>query len=222
MENVVNLSKKFILSTKNIPDKKRYIEFFTTLLSVPVLITVIMLNLNNLKSNNKSDVASPPPIQKEERIYIPVITTTQNANKNSSPQVSITPDQTLSVTPTNEACKPQIGPVSISTPEEGDTVTDNPVSIIITYKTGEYCAVVWSYRLNGGSWSAYDDKSLALYNLPQGKIKIEVKIKSIVTGDEQILIRNFTYGGTTSNIAPTVSPTTSPDTSATPSANPIN
>lgn len=217
MENVVNLSKKLLLSTKNIPIKKSYIEFFTALLSVPVLITVIMLNLNNLKGNNKSDVASPPPIQKEERIYIPVITT-QDTNKNSVTRDPVT----ITVIPTNQACKPQIGPVSISTPSEGNTVTENPASIIIIYKTGEYCAVVWSYRLNSGTWSAFDDKSIALYNLPQGKIKVEVKIKSIVTGDEQILTRNFTYSGPTSNIAPTVSPTTSPDTSATPSANPIN
>ncbi len=209
MEKVASLSKKILLSTRNIPEKKTYIEFFTALLSVPVLITVIMLNVNNLKNTNKS--TSQPPAQKEEKIYIPVTTTTQNTDKNSAPQ-------TTSITPTNEACKPEIGPVSISSPAEGDTVTDNPASIIITYKTGEYCAVVWSYRLNDDAWSAYDDKSIALYNLPQDKIKIDVKIKSIVTGDEKILTRNFTYNGTTSAPTPTVSPDISPDVKGSSSA----
>ena len=208
MEKVASLSKKILLSTRNIPEKKTYIEFFTALLSVPVLITVIMLNVNNLKNTNKS--TPQPPAQKEEKIYIPV-TATQSTGKNSIPQASNTPAQTISITPASEACKPEIGPVSISSPAEGDTVTDNPTSIIITYKTGEYCAVVWSYRLNDGSWSAYDDKSIALYNLSQGKIKIDVKIKSIVTGDEKILTRNFTYNGTTSTSTPTVSPDISPD-----------
>lgn len=210
MEKVATLSKKILLSTKNIHDKKPYIEFFTAILSVPVLITVIMLNINNLKSTNKSTTASPSPVQKEEKIYIPVITTTQNTNKKSTPQDSVTPTEEISQTPTNQACKPEIGPVSISSPDEGDALTDNPVSIIINYKTGEYCAVVWSYRLNGSSWSAYDDKSIALYNLPPGKIKIEVKIKSIVSGDEQILTRNFTYNGTTTAAAPTPTPTLTP------------
>lgn len=207
MEKVASLSKKILLSTRNIPEKKTYIEFFTALLSVPVLITVIMLNVNNLKNTNKS--TTPPP-QKEEKIYIPVAAT-QNTGKNPTSQSINTPTQAISTTSANEACKPEIGPVSITSPAEGDTVTDNPAPIIITYKTGEYCAVVWSYRLNDGSWSAYDDKSIALYNLPQGKIKIDVKIKSIVTGDEKILTRNFTYNGTTSASIPTVSPDISPD-----------
>lgn len=220
MEKVASLSKKILLSTRNIPIKKSYIEFFTAILSVPVLITVIMLNINNLKSSNKSNTDSPPPVQKEEKIYIPIITTTQSQNKNLIPEASISPMQITSVTPTNQACKPLIGPVSISAPAEGDTINDNPAAIIITYKTGEYCAVVWSYRLNNSAWSAYDDKSIALYNLPPGKLKIDVKIKSIVTGDEQILTRNFTYSGTNSPTVPTASPTISPDASATPSANP--
>lgn len=218
MEKVANLSKKFLLSTQNIPEKKTYIEFFTALLSVPVLITVIMLNVNNLKNSNKSTTSSQPPVQKEEKIYIPVTTTTQNTGKNSTPQAINTPTQTISITPANQACKPEIGPASISTPSEGDTVTDNPVSIIITYKTGEYCAVVWSYRLNDGTWSAYDNKSIALYNLPQGKIKIDIKIKSIVTGDEQVLTRNFAYNGTTSASTPTVTPAISPDAKSSSSA----
>lgn len=220
MEKVTDLSKKILQSTKNIPIKKSNIEFFTALLSVPVLITVIMLNINNLKSNNKPNTT--PPAQNIEKIYIPVISTTQNTNKNPVSEGSNAPTQTISITSTNQPCKSEIGPVSISSPVEGDTITENPASIIITYKTGEYCAVVWSYRLNDRGWSAYDDKSIALYNLPQGQIKIDIKIKSIVTGNEQILTRNFIYNGTNSIITPTISPIILPETSASPSANPTN
>lgn len=210
MEKVANLSKKFILSAKDIPDKKKYIEFFTALLSVPVLVTVIMLNLNNLKNTNKSNLASSAPAQKQEKIYIPITTTTQNTNKKSTLGDSTQPTQTTSIIPSNQACKPEIGPVSITSPEEGDIITDNPVSVIISYKTGEYCAAVWSYRLNNATWSGYDDKSIALYNLPKGDIKIDVKIKSIVNGQEKILSRNFTYNGETTS-TPTLTPAISPD-----------
>ena len=37
-----------------LPDKKRYIEFVTALLTVPVLITVLISNFNSLKNNEKS------------------------------------------------------------------------------------------------------------------------------------------------------------------------
>jgi hypothetical protein len=216
MGKVASLSKKVLSSYKNLPDKKQYIEFFTALLSVPVLVTVIMLNILNLRSANKINTPPPTPQPKQQYIYIP-ITSNPNTNKDSSSNETNTSTSNTLVTPTTtEPCKPAIGPVDITSPAEGDTVTDNPTSIIISYKTGEYCAVVWSYRINNGDWSAYDDKSIALYNLPQGKIKVDVKVKSIVSGDEQILTRSFIYKGTATSVTPTatptVSPTISPDT----------
>ena len=59
MKKSDNFIKKFFLSYRAIPNKKPYVEFMTALLSIPVLLTVVLLNLNTLrdkdtKSENKS------------------------------------------------------------------------------------------------------------------------------------------------------------------------
>jgi hypothetical protein len=182
-----NLWEKFL----GLHEHKKYLEFFTALLSIPVLITVIILNLNTLKNTNKNaEPTNTParggffsaPIQKTEPTVADELSTTPSA-----------------------PCKKELGPVSIGSPEENDTVLDNPVSVIIAYDDDEYCAAVWSYRINGSSWSEYDDKSIALYNLPQGKVKFELKVKSVVSKEERTLTRNFTYKGTSTAVTPTMS-----------------
>jgi hypothetical protein len=194
MEKAKRLSKKFLLSYRKLPEKKPYIEAVTAVLSVPVLITVIMLNLNNLNAA-KTEIPTPTPQPKKEVVYVPVESKTpaktQVQEATTTPPAKSTPTITTSTDP----CKPEIGPVSISSPAEGETVTDNPASVIINYKTGDFCAAVWSYRVNNGNWSNYDDKSLALYNLPDGNIKIDLRVKSIVSGEEKTLTRNFIYNG---------------------------
>ena len=100
---------------------------------------MIVLNLNNLKSNNNKDTS------KNETIVI-----TQG------------PATEKEVIITKVACKAGIGDISIASPEENETVSNNPVSVDINYDAGDFCAVVWSYRINGGAWSSYDDRSIAL------------------------------------------------------------
>lgn len=181
-----NLWQKFL----GLHEHKKYLEFFTALLSIPVLITVIILNLNSLHNLNKDKDAKPTD-------------TPQHGGFFAAPIQKITKDP-LQPSPTSAGpCKKELGPVSIDTPEEGDTITDNPVSINISYDDQTYCAAVWAYRINGGSWSDYDDKSIALYNLPQGKIKFELKAKSVVVKDETTITRNFTYKSTGTAITPT-------------------
>ena len=165
------------------PDKKKYVEFFTAILTVPVLLTVIILNLTSLKKDEQ-----PKPVAQEQPKV--VITIPEKTSSNSNDKV---PNQTSTPQP---ECKKELEPVEISTPEEGDTVKDNPVSIIVAQKGEGYCAVVWSYRINGGRWSDYDDKSIALYNPPKGQVTLELRIKSVVTGDEQKITRKFIYEGT--------------------------
>jgi hypothetical protein len=207
MEKAAALSKKFLLSYRKLPDKKPYIEVLTAVLSVPVLITVIMLNLNNLNSQKKESTESNAKV-KEQTVYVPIESktlpkkTTNNQPLADNPATSPEPTAHSSIS----ACKTEIGPVAITSPEESETITDNPVSINVDYETGEYCAVVWSHRINGGSWSEYDDKSIALYNLPKGKIKLEIRVKSIASGGEKILTRNFIYNGNSQALTP------SPDT----------
>lgn len=173
--------QKIATMYRGIPDKKQYIEFFTALLSVPVLLTVILINVNNLKGTT-----SKQPDTKNTDTARQIVVTIPD-KKDS--------DTKTTVSPTQEACKKEIGPIDITYPEENDQISENPVMFSITYKKGNYCAVVWSYRVNNGHWSDYDDKSIALYNLPKGDVRFDLKVKSIVTGDEKILTRNFIYDG---------------------------
>jgi hypothetical protein len=173
---------KFINDFKKLPERKQYIEFFTAILTVPVLLTVIILNVSALKDKDKKETS--PNTQVRE-----VVITQPDSGEQKV------------VTVTQAPCDEEIGPISIDNPSDGEMVTDNPVQVSINYKKGKFCAVVWSYRVNGGRWSDYDDNSVALFNLPQGTVKFELRVKSVVTGEQKNLSRTFTYKGT--SIVPT-------------------
>ena len=173
-----NFLTRILTSYRKIPDKKPYIEFVTAILSIPVLLTVILLNLNTLTGNKEKET-------KVDKNSTQTIVVTAPAANNNEP-----------VSTNDEECIPEVGPIEITAPEDGEVVTDNPVFVSVSYKQGEYCSVVWSYRINGGRWSDYDDRSIALYNPPPGNIRFELKVKSIVGNDSRTLTRNFTYQGT--------------------------
>ncbi len=181
-------------SYKTIPEKKQYVEFFTALLSVPFLLTVILLNINNLKANStvKAVKESPQPSVVKEIIYIEPKNSSKTVQSNSikpTERADSTVESRLN--PTTIQCKKEVGPISIIAPKDGEVVTENPVNVIVRYESGEYCAVVWSYRINKGAWSEYDDKSIALFDLPNESILLELKVKSIVTGEEKLLQKSF-------------------------------
>lgn len=171
--------QKILTSYRKIPDKKPYIEFVTAILSIPVLLTVILLNLNSLTGNKDKETKNTNTAPQTV-----VVTAPESNNNNANP------------VPAQEECTPEVGPIEISAPEDGEVVTDNPVFVSVNYKQGDFCSVVWSYRINGGRWSDYDDRSIALYNPPPGNIRFELRVKSIVGNDSRTLSRNFTYQGT--------------------------
>ncbi len=183
----MELVKKHI---KKLKIRKNHLDWIAAVLSIPVLLTVMILNLNNLNSQKKN-VDSPTPKPVEKVIVVP-----QDGDK-STPQ------------PTNPSCKKDVGPIEITFPKEGEIVTENPVCINIKYSDSNYCSVVWSYRINDGPWSEYNSNSPCLYNLPQGDVKFELRIQSTASQDQEMLTRNFTYKSSltpTSSITPTITP----------------
>lgn len=189
-EEIKKVQKKgFRQSLKEFHTKKPYIEFFTALLTVPVLLTVIYLNVNNIRGNNKTETKN-----EDKTIVI-----TQPAGNSSEKEVVVTKD----------ACEPGIGNVSISSPDEGESTSDNPLYVDIDYDANGFCNIVWSYRVNGGQWSSFDDRSIALYNLEPGDVKLELRVKSVVNSDTDTLTRSFTYTGT-GNLTPTSDPSLTP------------
>lgn len=175
---------------EKIMKNKPYVEFFTAFLSIPVMITVIMLNFNSLKNLGGQPTPTPTAGQTQPGFFAAPVPLSK------SPQLSA-----QSLTPAD--CVKGLGPVSIDTPNEGDSITENPVVITINYDSSKYCGAAWSYRINGGSWSGYSDTSVALYNLPQGPVKFDLRVKSIVTADEKDVTRNFTYNGSGTVLIPT-------------------
>ncbi len=200
-EAIQKFSARLSAWYEKLPDKKKHVEFITALLSVPVMVTVIILNLNNLQQskNATSKQASPTtaPIQ--------VVITGETGTKQPPPP---SPTSFVSVSPTPSPtltqCKQEIGPVTILSPQEGEIVTTDPVCITITTDSS-YCPITWSYSLNGGTWSTYTDKNICLYNLDGGNKTIQLKVKSTASDQVIELQRSFIY----KNLNATPSPATS-------------
>jgi hypothetical protein len=176
----------------HLPDRKRYFDLVAGVLGIPALILVIILNYNNLQSNKKPTTPAPTPVQTSTTPII-IQTGPSGAHNTGSSDNSI---------PSSTACKKQIGPISISYPQEGATISDNPLNIIIKYDDTDYCSVVWSYRINGGQWSDYSSNSIALYNMPSGNITLDLRVQSTVSQDQSMITRHFTYNGSNNNPTP--------------------
>ncbi len=205
MAFIVNPAKKklskFLNSVKKVPERKHYLEFVTAALSIPVLLTVILVNINNLNSSKRSPELTPAPSTPPREIIIRENTGIPNV-------------QPTTVTPTStELCIKEVGPISIVSPREGETVTDNPVNFVIRHDN-KYCAVVWSYRINNGSWSEYSSNAPSIYNMPNGNVRFQLRVQSTVSTDTDSIELSFTYQGggvvstptTTLTPVPTVTP----------------
>lgn len=199
--------QKFTRSISRLPDKKKYFELITAVLSIPVLLSVILLNYTNLQNqrNPQDTTTSPTPA------IITIIQERESSNNNNSAGNS---NSTVS---SNTECIPEVGPVTITSPEAGETTEANPLSIIINQNdpTNEYCAIVWSYRINGGAWSNFDDKDIYIYNLESGEKKLDVRVKSLISGDEETISRTFSYRNTQQVATPTAEPTATMQPTAT-------
>jgi hypothetical protein len=173
------VTKRLKRSISQLPNKKQYLELFTAALSIPLMITVLMLNVGNLRQNKTTPLQTP-------------IISTSPVALNSTPTVSPVPSVPITANPSNPVCTKEVGPVKISLPEEGSIVIENPVCIEIQRPTGNYCEVAWSYRINTDPWSSYTDSTVCLYSLTPGKKRLEVRVKSIASSDQTLLQRTFT------------------------------
>ncbi len=202
--------KRFVRSISQLPDKKKYIEFITAILSIPVLLSVILLNYTNLQNQNNSNDNTPQPSPAVITIIRDRDDNNSDSNSDSEPTVS------------NTECTPEVGPVTIVSPEAGETINDNPLTIVVSQNDddNEYCAIVWSYRINNDTWSNFDDRDIAIYNLESGEKKLDVRFKSIISGDEETITRTFYYQNTQQVSTPTTAPTSTTQPTITPSPSP--
>lgn len=200
MKDLIN---KFTKWYRSLPEKKRYVEFITAVLTVPVLLTVIIVNLNNL--NQQKDAAKKQPEAEKTTPIQVVITGEKQSEKNAVPTTYISQpisNPTNSQSPTSVPCLKEVGPISILSPRENEVVTKDPVCVTIATQS-DYCSVIWSYRLDNNNWSDFTDKNVCLHNLTNGNKTIQLKIRSSVSSDEVTLQRSFIYQG---NNEPTTDP----------------
>ncbi len=187
-----------IKSLNKLPERKHYVEFITAALSIPVLITVILVNLNNLKANKPANTTPTPSAAPKEIII---------RENNPITVKDVAPTQ-ATTSAKQDVCKKEVGPISIDYPKEGATITDNPVNVIIKYTDDSYCSVVWSYRINNGSWSEYSSNAPSIYNMPNGNVTFDLRVQSTASQDQDQLERKFNYNGGSQVTSPTI--TTSP------------
>ena len=192
--------KKLIKKIQNIRIKKVHLDYIAGILSIPVLITAVVINYTNLSSRNNKTLAptSAPSASK-------VIVVTQPGS--SSPTIA-----------TPAACIKSVGPIEITYPSENQNVSNNPLCITINYPNTSYCPVIWSYRINNGAWSDLGSTVPCLYNLPSGSVQFTLRVDSTVSTDTTTLVRNFTYSGSNNIPTPTLTPI--PSVSLTPTSIP--
>jgi hypothetical protein len=196
---------------RQLPNRKRYLEFITAFLTIPVLLTVIYSNVNSIRNANAKKPTeiethvTPAPLPKQPQSTGLIIEVKNVASGPASlAQAPVVEKEII------KECKKEVGPVEIISPQEGQTVTDQNFCIDVSYHTGEYCAVVWSYRINDSAWSEYSDKSTCIYSMSPGAKQLEVRIKSITGGDEVLLKRSFSFQPPKTNPSPTILPTSTP------------
>lgn len=202
---------------QNLPDKKKYLELFSAALTVPMLLTVIIINLNNIKGQKNTISSETPPTSTPIQIVI----TGSPSQENSPPTLikdppstpTINPTITAAATtitpsPTTPSCLQEIGPIEILSPQEGEIITTDQVCLNISTNS-KYCPLVWSYKLDNGSWSEFNSNDICLYNLDNGSKQLQVQFKNTSISKTVTLARNFTYQKA-SAITPTLTPTNSP------------
>lgn len=179
--------EKFRYWYRALPSKKRYLEFITAFLTVPVLLTVIYTNVIRIQDEKKS--AKITPTQTSEKIII--VRDNENKEKSNSP----TPNPTSIATPaqTTKECKKEVGPVKISSPSDEEIVQDDLICVKIDYTAGEYCSVAWSYKLDDNKWSDYTSSPFCFSKLNPGKHELDLRVQSTVSNDETTLERTFYY-----------------------------
>lgn len=185
-----------------LPDKKRYLEFITAFLTIPVLLTVIYTNVVRIQDEKKTDRITPAPTA--EKIII--INQKEPGEKPVSP--SVTPKISTSPSETSAVCKKEVGPVKISSPSEEEIVQDDLICVKIDYTVGEYCSVAWSYKLDDNKWSDYTSSPFCFSKLNQGKHELDLRVQSVASGDELTLTRTFFYKS--KEAPPTPTPTSLP------------
>jgi hypothetical protein len=189
---------------KKLPEQKPHLDLIAALLTIPVLITVLLINLGNINNKKVSTQPASTPVPSVQTAQNTQSAPRQTTSKTTVVETTVTPN----LTPDATSCIKGIGQIDVTYPQEGQVVSDNPLCISINYIQGDYCSVVWAYKINNGNFSDYSNNSVCLYNIPSGDNTFTLQVKSLVNTDTKTIERHFGYKNTQVSITP--SPTLNP------------
>jgi len=179
---------------KKLPDRKPWIDLATAVLTIPVLVTVIIINISNLKKDgnandtNKTSL-TPTIIEKVVNQYL-IPSAAETLISDNTDEHSLVDDRE-SPTP---VCNLDPAPYEIIFPKEGENVYVDPVCISLNKLGENFCTTQWAYRINNSSWSTYTNDPICLYNMAGGAVTLDIRTKSTVSGREKTYTRKFIYG----------------------------
>lgn len=199
-----------------LPEKKKWVDMVTAVLTIPVLITVIAGNLGSLKKNEKPPtVSAQSPQPTVEKIIIRE--NTLPGGKQDEDNIGV--NRNIEEPTPTVSCNETLQNYEITYPIENEKISVDPVCVKLTQtEQGNFCSVVRAYRVNNSGWTTYNNDPICLYNMASGPVKLEVRTKSSATGQEKTYTRNFSYQN--ESIPAQATPTTSPLIS--PSPTPLN
>ena len=198
---MIRIIKPIILKIKK-TDKKKLIDLTIGFLTIPSLITLLILNLNNLKQS-KVDTGDKTANNQEKTIIIQnQPTSSQSTDNNNSPK----PSPIVFPSP-GENCNPNPDSIQIVYPKENQTVHDNP--FCVTMKIDEddnSCPLEWAYSVNHTPLSAWSSEPICFYDLKNGKVNLKIVVKNKKSGLTKDYEVNFLYQDE-STATPSATPT---------------
>jgi len=169
---------------KGLPEKKRWIDVVTAVLTIPVLLTVVISNFLTIQSKKNAEKDNDSEVVTTQA---PINITVENPAGSDKPGISPSPEINL-----NPSCNPDLPEYEIISPKENEIVSNDPLCIVHVVQGSGFCQATWSYRINKSSWPPYTDQPVCLYNMASGDIEFELKVKN-EKGDEEVYTRNFLY-----------------------------
>jgi len=185
---MIRIIKPIILKIKK-TDKKKLIDLIIGFLTIPSLITILILNLNNLKES-KTDTSDKTTSNQEKTIIIQnQPTASQSADNNNLPK----PSPIVFPSP-EENCNPNSDSIQIVYPKENQTVHDNPFCISMKIDENDNsCPLEWAYSVNHKPLSAWSSEPICFYDLKNGEVNLKIVVKNKKSGLTKNYEVNFLY-----------------------------
>lgn len=164
-----------------IPEKKRWFDVITAALTIPVLLTVIISNILSIQSKrgDGNQVAASTPTNSQQPINIHVDAPASSTSASSQPS-------------TSPMCQEGVPDIAIVFPQESQTVGGDPVCIVHTGGSGNFCSLNWSYRVNNRDWTDTSNQPVCLYNMADGQVVFELRVTG-ENGETKTVRRAFIY-----------------------------